>query len=420
MTAKRVCMLVWNGFVYDARVTKEAETLISHGHEVTVVAISTPDRPIESETLESGVHVKRVRRDCQWCHRLTFLPRVLRRLAARPVKVAEQSPDDRVAPDTSGKVTWRRAIMIRVVEVIVNWRLLRSAVKAKPSIVHAHDVNVLVPAWLASRLTGAKLVYDAHEISTDREGYHGIVWLIRLVERFVGRSADGFITTTDERAKHLVSNYGYKHVLVLQNRPRYSSAPRTNILREACHINNDNPIILYQGGLQWGRGLRNLIGAAAGIEEANFVFLGSGIEEVHLKNLVEAEGVEERVYFHPMVNLDLLPNFTASADIGMQTLRNTCLNHYTTDSNKLFEYIMAGLPVIASDFPEIRKIITRHSVGLLVNPDDVCAIRGAIERLLSDSTFYEACRVNAVKAARVLSWETQETQLAHLYDDLGA
>lgn len=421
MLSNRVCMLVWNGFVHDARVTKEAETLLAHGYDVTVVAISTPERPAEAENLDSGLHVKRVRRDCRLCRRLSMLPRAMWRVIwAREADSPRASDEHDPWSGTSAKISWREAATSRIVEMVVNWRLFRAAVAARPAVVHAHDVNVLVPAWLASRVLRAKLVYDAHEISADREGYHGVIWLIRLVERLLGKSADGFITTTDERASYFIENYGYRNALVLQNRPRYTEPLRSDRLRRACRIENPDPIVLYQGGLQWGRGLRNLVAAIDTVEHVNLVFLGNGAEEAYLEKMVTDNGLGARVYFHPTVSLDELPTFTASADIGIQTLRNTCFNHYSTDSNKLFEYIMARIPVVASNFPEIRRVVNQYSVGLLVDSDDVDAIGAAITRLATDRAFSEECRANAAKAAHALCWETQEAKLAALYNRLSA
>jgi len=102
----------------------------------------------------------------------------------------------------------------------------------------------------------------------------------------------------------------------------------------------------------------------------------------------------------------------------MQILRNTCLNHYTTESNKLFEYLMAGLPVVVSDFPEMRRIVEEYEVGIVVNPDDLADIAGAVKRLISDRTLYQRLRRNALDSAKTLSWEGQEGRLLELYRGL--
>ena len=113
--------------------------------------------------------------------------------------------------------------------------------------------------------------------------------------------------------------------------------------------------------------------------------------------------------------LDALPSYTASADIGVQPIENTCLNHFTTDSNKLFEYVIAGLPVVASQLPEIGKVVRKHDLGLLVPPGDTEALAEAIRSLVSDPELRLRYRTNAIKAAQTLNWETQEQAFLDLY-----
>ena len=111
-----------------------------------------------------------------------------------------------------------------------------------------------------------------------------------------------------------------------------------------------------------------------------------------------------------------LPGYTASADIGVQPIENTCLNHYTTDSNKLFEYVIAGLPVVATDFPEIRKIVKNNAIGFLVPANDEQALSETIVELLSDRELLENFSNNAKITAQNLNWEAQEKCLINLYE----
>src|SRR5690606_40482492 len=94
--------------------------------------------------------------------------------------------------------------------------------------------------------------------------------------------------------------------------------------------------------------------------------------------------LEQPVRFIPTVALPELPSYTASADIGVQPIENTCLNHYTTDSNKLFEYVQAGLPVVASDLPEIRRVVREHDLGVLVPEGNSVALAAALRDLVGD------------------------------------
>ncbi|MBN7142258.1 glycosyltransferase, partial [Ectopseudomonas oleovorans] len=125
--------------------------------------------------------------------------------------------------------------------------------------------------------------------------------------------------------------------------------------------------------------------------------------------------LRNRVFFIPTVRLAELPSYTASADIGVQPIENTCLNHYTTDSNKLFEYVQAGLPVVASDLPEIRRIVRQHDLGLLVPAGDSDALADALRRMVSDAGLRQHHAQRARAAAAALSWEVQEHLLVDLY-----
>ncbi len=126
-------------------------------------------------------------------------------------------------------------------------------------------------------------------------------------------------------------------------------------------------------------------------------------------------GLEQRVRFVPTVPLAELPRYTASADIGVQPIENTCLNHYTTDSNKLFEYVQAGLPVVASDLPEIRRIVRQHDLGLLVPAGDSEALADALRRMVADVRLRQHHAQRARAAAAALSWEVQEHLLIDMY-----
>jgi glycosyltransferase involved in cell wall biosynthesis len=230
--------------------------------------------------------------------------------------------------------------------------------------------------------------------------------------------ADGAITTTDTRARFFARAYGISRPLVLQNVPRYEAINHTNRIRNELALKEPLNIVLYQGGLQQGRGLESLIDAAVLVPDAYFVFIGGGRLEPNLKERSRALGLDERVYFIPTVSLRDLPSYTASADIGVQPIENTCLNHFSTDSNKLFEYMMSGLPVVATDLPEIRKIINRNDFGLLVKSGNIEELANALRTLLGNDELRRTLGDNARKAASEINWDSQANKLVSLYEDV--
>lgn len=382
-----VHMLVWNDFCNDARVLKEAQTLQAAGYRVVVHALHVSGKTREHEVLNEGIEVCRVR---------------TRRLGLMSAK-----------PEASnGFFSLVRQVMSRL---WAHFSMLRHLIADKPTVIHAHDVNTLPTAWLASRISGAKLVYDAHEISTSREGYSGLRKLVGVVEKLLMPSAVATITTTDARAKFFRRAYGVPRPLVLQNRPRLQSLKKSTRIRDELALEQQWPIIVYQGGVQSGRGLERLVRAAAQVPNAYFVFIGGGRLDSNLRAIAIELGLEQRVRFIPTVALADLPSYTASADIGVQPIENTCLNHFTTDSNKLFEYVQAGLPVVASDLPEIRRVIRAHDLGMLVSPGDTSALVAALNALVSNEPLRLRYSVCAAQAAAELSWESQEHELLSLY-----
>lgn len=404
-----VAMIVWNDFLNDARVLKEAQSLQSAGYQVVVHALYTPGVTKEHETLPCGVKVSRVSLNPLW--KLFKKKHVHSKLVALPVSKNSVKKHE----NEPSSLTPLRQLLKLLTRLGAHLLLTVRLVRSRPAAIHAHDVNVLPTAWLASVIARVPLVYDAHEISTDREGYQAFRGLVGWFEKRLMPRAAGTITTTDARAKFFARAYGISRPLVLQNRPRLSSAEASQRIRYELGLQAPWPIVLYQGGLQPGRGLPRLVQAAASVPDAYFVFIGGGRQAHELHLLAEQLGLNDRVKFIPTVALSELPSHTASADIGVQPIENTCLNHFTTDSNKLFEYVIAGLPVVATQLPEITKVVRAHDLGLLVPDSDTQALANAIQQLVDDPVLREHYRANAKKASQSLNWEAQEKGLLDLY-----
>jgi glycosyltransferase involved in cell wall biosynthesis len=194
------------------------------------------------------------------------------------------------------------------------------------------------------------------------------------------RKPDEVIFTTYTRARFTADKYNIELPEVIGNVTDIPEKIKQMDLRRALDLNNGVKIALYQGGIQLGRGLEQLIDADLnnGVKIALYqggIQLGRGLEQLidaapllspnivlvlvgdgRLRPVLEARvetlNLSERVKFTGRVPLDELLGYTACADVGLQILQNMCFNHYSTDSNKLYEYLTVGVPVVASDFPE--------------------------------------------------------------------
>ncbi|MFP3861938.1 glycosyltransferase family 4 protein [Pseudomonas capeferrum] len=399
----KVSMIVWNEFLNDARVMKEAQTLQRAGYQVRVFALHTPGVTQQQAVLDDGIEVVRVARSPLW---------KLRKKNLQPAVKAGGESQQSAPVKPSLKLLVLRAVSRGWTHLALLFKML----EYRATVVHSHDVNTLPTAWLAAKLSRARLVYDAHEISTSREGYKSLRKVVGFVEKQLMPSANGTITTTDARAKYFARAYGVERPLVLQNRPRLIESPPSNRIREELGLVEPWPIVLYQGGLQQGRGLEKLVRTAQHVPDCYFVLIGGGRLTQPLTQLAQELNLQHKVHFIPTVALAELPSYTASADVGVQPIENTCLNHYTTDSNKLFEYVIAGLPVIATDFPEIRKIVRSNDIGLLVPANNEQALSRTIIQLLEDPALRARFASNARKTAQNLNWESQEKCLVDLYE----
>ena len=369
----KIAMLVWNDLVTDARVVRESQALTKAGHKV--VAFST---------------CRNIQKDASFdFDNVSF-----------DISKARD-------PKTGGSLL--NLVVIMFSRVGIMYRMLMDIHKAKPDIVHIHDVNMLPMGIILYYLFGYKFVFDAHEISVDREGYKNIKWFIFALEKWGFRNSTRAITTTEARAMYFHSEYGVPVPTVIQNRADFY---KNEVMPKIEKIDG-NFRVIYQGGLQEGRGIRTMLEVASRLPDVEFLFVGGGAQS-HL--VAESQRNQKNVIYVPTVPSCELPKYTVSADVGMQVIRNTCINHYTTDSNKLFEYIQAGIPVIASDFPEIRKVIDSYNVGILVNPSSINDIVDAIIYLKDQEL--EKYSDSISKAQRELSWAVESKKLTDLYDEI--
>jgi glycosyltransferase involved in cell wall biosynthesis len=295
-------------------------------------------------------------------------------------------------------------------------------VREEPAdIYHAHDLNTLPVAYLAVRRYGGKLVYDSHELYTETSNLSRAERIVsRLTERFLIRRCHAVITVNDSIARELKARYKIQRPTVIMNCPMLPShSCKSNLLREKLGLSEKEPLVLYQGGFSHHRGLENLLTAIALVPRGKLVMMGWGRLEEDLRTIAQAKGLmNNRVFFLPPVPQDELLLWTSSADAGVIPYRNVGLNNYFSLPNKLFEYIVAGIPVVASDFPELRRVIEEFKVGCTFNPDDPKDIARAISWVFEDEKRLVELKENARRAAAVLNWENEEKKLLELYRKL--
>jgi glycosyltransferase involved in cell wall biosynthesis len=300
------------------------------------------------------------------------------------------------------------------------WQRSWRAIRDEPAdIYHCHDLNTLPVGYKAKRRTAGKLVYDSHELFAELHYFPRLErWILRLLEAFLIRCTDAVITVNEFAARELSRRYRIGLPVVVRNCPplaRQINEGCNGSLREWLGLDDTVTIIVHVGIFKKSRGSEKLVSAAPFLNDGVIVFLGWSNEEAELKELVRSRGLEDRVFFATPVAPGQVVTHISSAQVGVVLFRNFSLNHYYATPNKLWEYMNAGLPVVASNFPVLKAIVEDYRLGCTCNPEDPQDIANAINYILSDRSRYEEMKKNALEAAKIFNWENESVRLLEVY-----
>ena len=299
-------------------------------------------------------------------------------------------------------------------------RLFSRAAREIPAAVYiASDLYTLPALAAASSKHGGRLVFDSRELYAHLDSTAGRPWVRGVwttIERRYIRRADAVLTVNRSIADRLATAYGIEPPLVLHNVPARASVSRSNRLREELGLPENRRIVLYQGGLREGRGLPQLIKAVAQVPDAQLVVIGDGPFEAKAKHLAAPLGGRAR--FLPFTPPDALPYYTASADLGAMLTEPLTESLRLALPNKLFEYLMAGIPVLAGRTPEVQHVVETFDIGMVVDPDDHQQLATSLQRALFNETDRARWRSNAPKALHAYAWERDAKRFQQLILDL--
>ena len=383
-----VCMHVRGVARTDARVMREATALVKAGFAVSIVDIEQEStRPIQENV--SGVCVKHI-----------FL---------------------------SGSFTSSRFKLWSLVKVVQSriYSLYR-IMQLPADIYHAHDVSALPACYIAARLRRKPLIFDSHELPLCNLA--GTPWyrfknlFARLLAAIMPHFA-GVITVSPPIVQEMSNCYHARNVALIRNLHTLQVVSKSDRLRHFLGLGPEVHIALYQGNLQPSSGLDILVHAACFLEpNIVIVMMGKGVgtTPLELEVLIAGEGVADRVKIIPPVPYEELLDWTASADIGLTTLPSNysesirmCL------PNKLFEYLMAGLPVLTSQLDAVVDILRTYEVGQVVSSLAPAYVAAAINMMLADQVALDRMRSNAVDATRRdLCWENEGQRLIDFYQNI--
>ena len=303
-----------------------------------------------------------------------------------------------------------------------NLRLFFFLLAHKASLLISNDLDTLLPNFLIQKLRKTQLVYDAHEYFTGvpelvKRPFVQRIW--KRIERKIMPTITHMVTVNDSIAALYQKEYGIVP-LVIRNIPLTKKADSGYIpCRFDLELSDDKKVILLQGaGININRGAEEAVLAMQFTEGAILLIIGDGDVIPTLKSMVLDLNLVEKVRFLPCQPLERLAAYTAMADIGITFDKDTNINYRYSLPNKLFDYIQAGLPVLASPLPEVKKIIEKYGCGTFIENHNPQHIAACFTQILNDDQLLSKYRTNALKAAKLLNGETEQLALLSLFTQI--
>lgn len=298
---------------------------------------------------------------------------------------------------------------------------------------HCHDDAML---WLGNILKSinkkAVLIYESRELfhhypmnySSQRPDIKIKSWLVRRAEIWMekrnARKADYLITVNDSVAKILTKHFRIKNpVTVTRNMGRLVNlSERSHVLRKKFNIPDTNKIVVYIGihiyrnSLQMEKVIEQL-GNKPGT--AIIVITSDNVHSQWFRNFVTGRKIKN-IFFHPLIPISEIASYLSGCDVGIITAWNKKdLSYWLALDNKLFSYIQAEIPILASQQPEYRKIVEEYNVGVCVNPDEPDAFVTGFDKIIAN---YNSFLPHLKKAKEELCWEKEEKHLIDLYQKI--
>lgn len=303
-----------------------------------------------------------------------------------------------------------------------NLRLFLYLLTHKASLLISNDLDTLLPNYIIQKLRKIPLVYDAHEYFTgvpELEKRPLVQKFWKMIERKTIPSIFKMVTVNDSIAALYHKEYGIIP-LVVRNIPLKGKTEQGYTPSRFDHeLPEDKKIILLQGaGININRGAEEAVSAMQFTEGALLLIIGDGDVVPALKAMVLDLNLLDKVRFLERQPLERLAGYTQLADIGITFDKDTNINYRFSLPNKLFDYIQAGLPVLASPLPEVKKVIEQYGCGALIKNHNPHHIAACFTEMLNDVPFLNECRRNALIAAEQLNGETEQLPLLKLFRQL--
>ena len=367
----KVCDVVRNSVWYDPRVIKQIDEYVKADFDVYVIG--------EEDNRYNATEIERIP------------------ASVRIVKIKDKYK------------RFQNKVNTVLKEISVCRSLAKEIAACKPDIIHANDLDALLAAYIATRSWKCKIVFDTHEVYTDNFGMASAVlkklfWSV--IESWIIKRVDLVVCVSNAAADYFAAKYNIPKPLVVTN------CAKRQRLHEHENVKSSYFEVLNHGQFYEGRGYDIMVEAAAISRntQIKYVLRGFGRMEPELRSFVDEKGLTNVTFAPPVKTTELTPAARTS-HVGLAITVPINLNFKLSVSNKIFEYVSAGLPVIMSDIPEHRYLNDKYNFGIILKENTAECLRDAVMTMYENEELYREYSANAKRLSEELNWETEFAKL---------
>jgi len=413
----------------DRRVLAQATSMLEQGHSVRLLALSF-DAETQHETLPGGIELTRIGLAHIIPENITYT-----RYTARQKRLNAwlNAAANRFPPHTAkfqflfthaSRLNWslyKVFLLMRYHNRSLHDPLpfrqafVKYGRECSCDLIQVHDLPALQAGAELAAERNVPLVYDAHELYPEQASFSRVQKKIcAAAEAQWIKQADLVFAVNQSIAQEMARRYQISGPVTLLNAidppAEFDPDARYNLLREKLNLPNERRILLFQGGFAPHRNLEQLVAAMRHVKipDVDLVMMGPGDFAEKLKQSAASSGLlDKRIYFLPAVPQSELLQHSASADIGIIPYPHVDLNSLYCTPNKLFEFIAAGLPMLANDSPELNRFVTKQGFGITRPMNNPKAIAAAIDNAFT-SPDYPVWRSHLRKNRHAFAWNAQK------------
>ncbi|MDB4297442.1 glycosyltransferase [Flavobacteriaceae bacterium] len=296
-----------------------------------------------------------------------------------------------------------------------NIRLFLKLLFVKKNVLLSNDLDTLLPNYLVSKLSKTPLIYDSHELFTQvpeliNRPKTQKIW--KSIEVYIFPKLKNVFTVSQSIVAYYTETYNVP-VKLLRNLPEINSDKDIAVSSEVIEFINGKHAIIYQGAVNLGRGLELMIDTIKTLENTVLCVFGKGDVLLELTEKVKKENLSAKILLFGAVAPSELKRITPLFDVGLSLEEDLGMNYRYALPNKVFDYMLAGIPSLVSDLPEMKNLVSEYEIGEVLQDRSPLVVASQLNHILLNKDSYKT----AIKKAQLkLNWEEESKVLKNTFE----